>query len=114
MEQPPPLPANPVEAPGQATMSLPARLLNIFAVPSEVFLEVKNAPSQISNWLVPMILLAFVGMISAVLVLNQPALIQKIRDQQTKAIDEKVKAGKMTQEQADKVAEVTEKWMTPQ
>lgn len=114
MDQPPPLPSEPVNIPAAPVMSLPARLLNIFAVPSEVFLEIKDAQCRISNWLVPMILLALVGAVSVMLVMRQPAILQKIRDQQTKAIDDRVKAGKMTQEQADKALEITEKYMTPQ
>jgi hypothetical protein len=116
MEQPPPLPLEPgnVRATTATSMSLPARLLNIFAVPGEVFQEVKTSPNRASNWAVPMVLLALVGAISAFLVFSQPALMQKIREQQTKAFDAKVKAGKLTQEQADQIAAASEKWMTPQ
>lgn len=109
MEQPPTLPVSPGNAPTAPGMSLAARLLNVFAVPSEVFTDVKTSPSRGSNWAIPMVLLALVGAISAVLMFSQPALLQQVKEQQAKAFDAKIKEGKLRQEDADKI----EQMMTP-
>jgi len=94
-------------------MSLMARLLNVFAVPSEVFADVKAAPNSLANWLVPAVLSALVGALAAIIILSQPAIQQQLREAQAKAMDQQVKAGKITQEQADQFANVMEKFMGP-
>jgi hypothetical protein len=94
-------------------MSLAARLLNIFAVPSDVFEEVKGAPASVANWLVPALLSAIIGAIAAVIIMSQPAILQQLREAQTKAMDQQVKAGKLTQAQADQASAVVEKFMGP-
>jgi hypothetical protein len=94
-------------------MSLPARLLNVFAVPGEVFTEVKSAPPLTSNWLVPTICSALIGALAAFIIFSQPAVLQQIREQQQKVMDQQVKAGKMTQAQADQALAVMEKVTGP-
>jgi hypothetical protein len=44
---------------------------------------------------------------------SQPAIIQQLREQQNKAIDKQVEAGKMTREQADQALTVMEKFTGP-
>jgi len=94
-------------------MSLAARLLNVFAVPGEVFSEVKASPASTASWLVPALLSAFVGILSAIIIFSQPAVVQQIREQQTKAMDQQVQAGKLTQEQADQATKVIERFTGP-
>jgi hypothetical protein len=103
----------PPELPQAPAMSLAARLLNIFATPGEVFDDLKTARSRVSNWLVPMVLYAVVAAISSVLVLSQPAIIEQLRAQQSKAIETKVSSGKMTQAQADQAMGAIEKFSSP-
>src|SRR6266851_1368031 len=69
-------------------MSLAARLLNVFAVPSDVFTDVKTAPNAVANWLVPVLLSALVGALAAIIILSQPAIQQQMREAQTKAMDQ--------------------------
>ena len=113
MEQPPPLPELEPEVAATPTMSLPARLLNVFAVPGEVFTELKSARALTSNWLVPVLCFAVVGALSALIIFSQPAVIQQIHEQQAKAMDQLVKAGKMTQAQADQALAMVEKFTGP-
>jgi len=87
--------------------------LNVFAVPGEVFAEVKAAPSSVANWVVPAVLFAIVGTISAMVIFSQPNIIQQIREQQAKVMDQQVKAGKMSQTDADKALEIMEKFTGP-
>ena len=93
--------------------SLAARLLNVFATPGEVFEEVQAAPASAANWLVPVLLAAIVGVISVVIIFSQPAILQQIREQQAKMFDSQVKAGKMSQADADKAVAMAEKFTGP-
>ena len=96
MEEPkvaPPPVIDPQKRPG---MSLLARLLNVFAVPGEVFTELRFSPHRASNWLVPAALSAVVGLISVFALLSQPSIQQQFRDRQTRMIEDQIKAGKMT------------------
>ena len=113
MEQPPSLPQLQPEATPGTTMSLPARLLNVFAVPGEVFSEIKAKRPSTSNWLVPVLCFAIIGVISVFIIFSQPAILQQIREQQTKVMDQQVKAGKMTQAQADQALAMMEKFTGP-
>ena len=108
-EQTPPSEAPPMP---QRT-SLAARMLNIFATPGDVFEEIKSSPHTVSNWLMPAILAAVVGVVASILIFSQPAIIQQLHEQQTKAIDEQVKAGHMTQAEANNAINALDKFMTP-
>ena len=113
MEQsPPPLEAQP-PPPKPATMSLAARLLNVFAIPGDVFEEVKATAASAGNWLAPVVLSALVGAVSSIIIFSQPAIQQQMREQQAKAMDRQVKAGKLTQAQADQALAVLEKFTGP-
>ena len=108
MEQIPPVPTLPAPA-----SSLAARLTNIFVSPGDVFEEVKVSPPTANNWLVPVLLLAVIGVISTFVIFSQPAMMQQIREQQAKVFDQQVKAGKMTQSQADQAMAMAEKFSGP-
>jgi len=103
----------PATLPPPPTTSLAARLLNVFATPGEVFEEVRISPVNHANWLVPVLLAAIVGAISAVIIFSQPAILQQIHEQQAKMFDQSVKAGKMTQADADKAVAMAEKFSGP-
>ena len=113
MEQPPPVLEPQSVALKPATMSLAARLLNVFAVPGDVFEDVKATAASVGNWLAPVLLSALVGAISAIVIFSQPAIQQQMREQQAKAMDRQVKAGHMTQEQADQALAMVEKFTGP-
>jgi len=118
MEQPPPMQETPPPAaPKEPTMSLAARLMNVFAIPGDVFEEVKSAQNRVGNWLVPVLIGCLVGVISIIVVFSQPAIKQQMREKQSAAMakkfDEMVKANKMTREQADRQIEALEKFMGP-
>lgn len=110
MENVPPIP----EAESQPPQtSLWSRLLNVFAAPGEVFEAIKNRRTSAGNWLMPVFMLALAGMISSVVIFSQPEVVQSIHEQQQKAFDKQVRAGKMTQEQADQAAAMAEKYSGP-
>lgn len=94
-------------------MSLAARLMNVFAAPGEVFDDVKASARSTGNWLVPVLLACVVGAAAVVVVTSQPAIQQQIREQQERAMEKQVAAGKVTREQADQQLEIMQKFLTP-
>jgi hypothetical protein len=111
MEAPPTLP--PPTGPVPATMPLSARLLNIFAAPGEVFDAVKPAGRSAANWLVPVLLSCVVGVASSIAIMSQPGFQHQIREQQAKAMDKLIEAGKMSQADADRALAVAERFSGP-
>ncbi len=107
-----PISEPPVEVP-KPTMSLTARLFNVFTDPGEVFESVKNSKPSTANWLVPTLILALAGIISTLVIFSQPAIIQKIHDQQIGMLDKQVRDGKITQAQADQALPMVEKFTGP-
>jgi len=106
-------PANPDSESKPVQTALWSRLLNVFAAPGEVFEEVKNSKHSVSNWLAPAFIYIVVGVISAFVIFSQPAIVQQLRDQQTKVMDDQVKAGKLTQAQADQALAAMDKFAGP-
>ena len=91
-------------------MSLAARLLNVFAIPGEVFAVVKTSRLSIGNWLVPTLLSAVVGVLTAVVVVSQPANQQqmhKLQERQAVTLGQQVKSGKLKQVDADRAQAMT-------
>ena len=105
------IPALPPEPP--AATSLVARLLNVFAMPGEVFAEVNASPPTTTNWLVPVFMNCIVGAIAAIILMSQPAILQGIREKQDAQFQKMVQQGKMSQADADKAMAVAEKFTGP-
>jgi hypothetical protein len=99
MDIPPLIKETHASTPELRTMSLAARLLNVFAVPGEVFNEVKQSGHKLSNWLVPSVLGALVGALSMVIILSQPAIQKQFQDRQNRFIEQAEKAGKLSPEE---------------
>ena len=120
MEEPLPVLESPpnarLDAPPPPAMSFAARLLNVFAIPGEVFETVRASRLCAANWLVPALLSAVVGGLSMTVILSQPSIQRQVRDlseQQAKALDQQVKAGKATRAEADQVQAVTRWFIEP-
>jgi len=116
MEEPLPVQESPPDAPQPPAMSLAARLLNVFAVPGEVFEGVKASRFHVGNWLLPALLSAVVGVFTIVVVLAQPSVQRQVRDlreQQAKTLEQQVKAGKITRADANHVQAATRIFTDP-
>jgi hypothetical protein len=117
MELPSPTPESQPVTPAPAVTSLPARLMNVFASPGEVFDEVKAVRASAANWLVPALTASLVGVVASFIMFSQPAIVQQIQEQQERAMrqkfDQQVAAGKMTQAQEDQMVEMMEKYTGP-
>lgn len=110
MEEPLPVLENPPDAPQPPAMSFAARLLNVFAIPGEVFEGVRASRFSVWNWLVPAVLLAVVGVFTVIVIFSQPSVQRQVNElvaQQGKTLAQQVKAGKATQAEADQVQAVT-------
>ncbi len=109
MEQPSAMPeAPPSPAQPPATMSLGARLLNVFAIPGEVFEEVRSTGPAASNWLVPALLLIAVSWVSAWLIFSQESIQQQLREMTAKAIQPRIEKAHVPQEQAEQIRQMAE------
>jgi len=113
MEELPPIVETPPPAPKAPTMSLAARLLNVFAIPGDVFEEVQATHHSAVNWLVPALIASVVGAVSAFLMFSQPTIQQQLREKQERLMEQQVTAGKMTRAQADEALAVAEKFTGP-
>jgi hypothetical protein len=110
----PPADSNPPpESASTGPASLGNRLMNMFIAPTEVFDEAKASPPNALNWVVPMILAIVLGIGYSLVVFSQPVILQGLREAQEKSIQQRLEAGKMTQQQADQAQAVSEKFMTP-
>ena len=101
---------SPPDAPPPPAMSFAARLLNVFAIPGEVFAGVKAGRVCVWNWLVPALLLTTVAVLTAVVVVSQPAVQRQMRElteQQATILEKQVKAGNVKQAEADRVVALT-------
>ncbi len=81
--------------------SLPARLLNVFAIPGEVFEEVKASTPSAANWLTPALLFIAIGWMGAWLISSQPAIKQQLTEITDKAMDAQIEKMHMSKEQAE-------------
>ena len=108
MDDPLPVLESPPDAPPPPAMSFAARLLNVFAIPGEVFASVKAGRICLWNWLVPALLLGVVAV--AIVVVSQPAIqrqMHELTERQAKLLREQVKAGKVKQAEADRAVAFT-------
>lgn len=94
-------------------MSLGARLFNVFAAPGELFEELRDQKTAHTNWLIPMLLCMVMGITFSLVVFSQPDIVASIANQQETAMAARVKAGKMTQEQADQAVERVRQFQSP-
>jgi hypothetical protein len=110
MEEPLQAQESPPDAPQPPAMSLAARLLNVFAIPGEVFELVKASRLRVGNWLLPALLSAALGVATVLVVVSQPSIQKQVREageQKAKELDQQVKAGKMTRAEANQVQAAT-------
>jgi hypothetical protein len=82
-------------------MSLAARLLNVFAIPGDVFAEVKATVPSVGNWLAPALLLLLASWTAAWLIYSQPSIQQQVNELTDRAIQKQIEKGKVTEQQAE-------------
>jgi hypothetical protein len=87
-------------------MSVSEKMAGIFASPGEVYEDVRSTPRTNNNWVIPTIVLIVVAILCTLLVMNNPSLQHQLGAAQREAIDKLVQEGRITQEQADRQAEM--------
>lgn len=95
--------------PAGSTPSLGTRIMNVFSSPSEAFEGIPSMESKTGLWLWPWIVTLVLGALFTVIMFSNEALKQQMQDMQSKAIQERVTSGQMTQQQADQATEQMEK-----
>lgn len=93
-------------------ISLGDAMAGVFSEPGNTFTAVKSSQKK-NYWLIPLLILIAVSIISSFLVTNDEELVSELKTQQKEAVkkqlDQQVKDGKLTQEQADQQMEQTDK-----
>jgi len=107
MNEPPVLEPNPTPTGSSepASYSVLARMVNVFAVPGDVFEDVLRSRPNVGNWLWPALLGALVGFMAGWLLWSQPAIRQAVLRQQEQALTSQVESGRLTRERADQALE---------
>lgn len=108
MDPLPPNPESPATAPEPRESSLLARLLNIVAAPGDVFDEIKPRPASTANWLAPTLLVAVLGVFSALWIGSQESIKRQQTEMQDAVFQKMVDSGKMTQAAADQARQGSE------
>ena len=103
----------PAESASAEPSSLLDRLTNVITSPGEVFDEVKSKPVDLQNWLVPLLLVCLAGIFYVTMAFSQPGILRGVEENQDKAMQKQVAAGKMTQAQADQASAMAAKFMNP-
>src|SRR5947199_8986899 len=101
-------PPEPAPAPA-APMSLAARLLNVFAAPSEAFDDIKHKPVNHANWAVPATLIVIIGWFGALLIFSQDNIKQQLKEVSHKAIQKQFEKKHLSQAEMDKQMDMAEK-----
>jgi len=101
MAEPPPIPQPALPPPPPPHLSLGARLLNVFAMPGAVFADAKASRRSVGNWLVPLVLAAVLGVLSALALASQPAARESVRRQQEKVLEKQLQSGKLSRAESD-------------
>lgn len=92
-------------------LSFTDKITGVFSEPSKTFSQIAKFPIKTIDWLLPfLILMIIAGIIRSVVIYNEEIMYQA-KKQQTEMFEKMVKEGKMTQEQADKAIENSEKSM---
>jgi hypothetical protein len=90
-------------------MSLPTRLLNVFAAPADVFDQLKTAAPSTANWLAPALLLIAVSWLGTWLIFSQETFKRQISEYSEKAVEKQIALAHMSPAQADQARAMGEK-----
>jgi hypothetical protein len=100
-----------------APMSFSDKMTNIFMSPGEVYENVRLTPPTRSNWLVPTLLVALMGLIMTFAMSTNPSLTAQMQQQAKESMDrqfqKQVEQGKMTPEQANQARTQAEQFSSP-
>lgn len=91
-------------------------MTGVITAPSETFETIAHSP-KINYWIMPTLIFVVASLIGAFLFLNDAELLTKTMDKRKadiqRGLDEKVKSGDLTQEQANEQMAATERFIDP-
>lgn len=91
------------------------KMVGVITEPISTFSKMSKEAAQTKDWIIPLLLFIVVLIISTILMQTNPqikyALLEKQMEQVEKGLDEAVKNGQMTQDQADERLEQTRGFM---
>lgn len=90
-------------------LSISDKFIGIITEPENTYENVRRVGPVKTDWVVPLLVLTLVIAIATFVRMSNPALREKIRQQQQEVFDKQVAQGKMTQQDADRASEMVEK-----
>jgi hypothetical protein len=78
-----------------------SRVCNIFVAPGEVFEEVKSSPPSTSNWFVPALLVALIGIACGSILMSRDWAQQQVRDLTERSVEQQLAKAGMKPEQME-------------
>ena len=93
---------SPVADPVSPSMSLGARMVNVFLAPGEVFEACARVRVSWMNWVGVSLVLSLIAVSVQWLLFTNPAILQEMRSVQDKALEEMVAQGRMKKEDAER------------
>jgi len=91
-------------------LSVTDKFIGILTEPTPTYENVRDTGPRTTDWLIPLIALVIVILAGTLLRFSNEAFLDKIRQQQIEAMQERVDSGAMTQQQADAAFEQLEKF----
>jgi hypothetical protein len=106
MPQPATSPAAPVVEP----LSVTDKFVGIFTEPSATYQNIRDAGTRNSDWLVPLFVFIVILIAGTLIRFSNPEFMERIKQQQIDAMQQRVESGSMTQEQADQAIDQMDKF----
>jgi hypothetical protein len=97
------------QSPSAPTISFSDIIVNVFASPVEAYEGIRTSPSRGSVWIVPLLVTFVLTIGYTVMMFTNDSIKNQIIEQQRERMQEQVQAGKIPQEQADRMLEGMEK-----
>lgn len=91
-------------------LSISDKFVGILTEPSTVFANLREAGARKSDWMVPILVFILILSAATALTMTNPTFSDQMRQQQEERMQDQVKQGKMTQEQAEMAADQMEQF----
>jgi hypothetical protein len=88
------------------SMSFTDKIAGVFASPGELYENVRLTPRTASNWVIPTLILIVLSIAATFLVMNDPVLMDQMMAPQREALAKAVQEGRITQDVADRQAQM--------
>lgn len=85
-----------------APLSITDKFVGILTEPEATYTNLKTAGHKVSDWLIPTLIFTIVIAIGTYFRMTNPEFVERMRQEQQTRMEEMVKEGKMTQEQASR------------